>query len=80
MTKEVIEERVKDIICDYVDVNRDDIDSNMSFSGDIGIDSFGLISMICSVEDSFNIRIPESELVNFQTLSDMVDYIKTAVA
>lgn len=79
MTKESIVEKLKDIICDYVEANRDDISPEMSFSYDIGLDSFGLISLICSIEDSFKIKIPEYELTSFQTMQDMVSYIQKAV-
>lgn len=79
MTKESIVEKLKDIICDYVEVERDEISPDMSFSYDIGLDSFGLISLVCSIEDNFCIKIPEYELTSFQTMQDMVSFIEKAV-
>lgn len=69
-------DKLKQIISEYVDVPMDQIDDNMSLKNDIGIDSFGLISMLCEIEESFDIDIPESELSNFQTLHDMYSYIE----
>lgn len=69
-------DKLKQIISEYVDVPMDQIDDNMSLKNDIGIDSFGLISMLCEIEESFDIDIPESELSNFQTLQDMYSYIE----
>ena len=48
----------------------------MSLQGDIGLDSFGLISMICQIERNFNIRIPDYEMANFVKLTDLILYIQ----
>lgn len=50
-------------------------DDNMSLSGDIGLDSFGIISMICAIENNFKVSIPEAEMSHFQTLSDLYNYL-----
>lgn len=68
-------EELKEIISEYTGVEPKDIDDKMSLSGDIGLDSFSLISMICDIETSFNVNIPESEISKFQTLTDLYQYI-----
>ncbi len=68
-------DKLKDIISEYVGVPQCEIDSNMSLSNEVGLDSFGLISLISSIEDTFSISIPEYELSNFQTLNDLASYI-----
>ena len=70
-------EKLKDIISEYVGVPANQIDSKMSLSGDIGLDSFGLISLLCSIEDAFNVKIPDNELSNFQTFEDLANYVTT---
>lgn len=67
--------KLKKIISEYTGVEPQDIDDKMSLSGDIGLDSFSLISMICDIENSFNVSIPESEISKFQTLNDLYDYL-----
>ena len=68
-------EKLKDIISEYVGVPANQIDTNMSLSGDIGLDSFGLISLLCSIEDAFDVKIPDSELSSFQTFEDLANYV-----
>lgn len=68
-------EELKEIISEYTGAEPQDIDDRMSLSGDIGLDSFSLISMICDIEKSFNVNIPESEIPKFQTLSDLYLYL-----
>ena len=68
-------EDLKRIICEYADLEMNEIDENMSLQGNIGIDSFGMVCMLMDIEDTFKIKIPDSELKNFQTLSDIDCYI-----
>ena len=68
--------KMKHIISEYVDVPEDNICESMSLQGDIGLDSFSLISMLVEIENEFNVEIPEYELKNFQTLGDMYSYIE----
>lgn len=68
-------EQLKEIISEYVGVPAQDINENMSLVGDIGLDSFGIISLLCSIEDAFNVKIPDYELSNFQTFSDVTNYL-----
>ena len=69
-------DKLKRIISEYVDVPVSEISSEMSLKGDIGIDSFALISMLNDIESTFDLSIPDSALSDFQTLDDLYDYIK----
>ena len=73
----MVEQRLKQIISDYTGLNVDSIDTSMSLHTEIELDSFALISLLCEIEDAFGVYIPDSEMVNFQTLADIVDYINT---
>ena len=75
MKEENILLELEDIISDYVEVE-DGICGEMSLQGDIGLDSFGLISMVCKIEKHFNIRIPDYEFPKFLQLNDLVEYIQ----
>lgn len=70
---------LKRIISEYADIDASEIDENMSLQGNIGIDSFGLVCMLMDIEDAFNIKIPDYELKNFQTLSDINNYIASHI-
>ncbi len=68
---------LKQIISDYVGVEKDSITDDTSLVGDIGLDSFGLISLLCKLEDTFEVKIPDSELSTFQTFHDLSNYLST---
>ena len=72
--------KIKEIISEYTDIPVSDIDDDMSLQGDIGLDSFGLISMLNEIEEAYHVSIPDHELRKFQTLSDIGNYIHDKIA
>lgn len=69
------EEKLVAIICDYVDIQPEEVDANMSLKFDIGLDSFGMVSLICTIENEFDISIPDNKLMDFETLNDVTSFI-----
>ena len=69
-----------DILQDYVDFPVEEIHTDAPFKAAAGVDSFVFIEMISSVEDHFGIRIPNSDLVNFKTIDDIIGYIEKKAA
>ncbi len=79
MSEEKILTDLEEIVSDYVELE-DGFDKSMSLTGDMGLDSFGIISMVCKIEKHFNIRIPDYEMPNFLQLGDLVNYIRNNTA
>jgi len=69
-----------DILQDYIDFPVNEIHTDEPFKAVSGVDSFVFIEMISSVEDHFGIRIPNSDLVAFKTVDDIVGYIERKAA
>ncbi len=68
-------EQLKNIISEYVGIDREEIKNDTSLVGDIGLDSFGMISLLCTLENTFEVSIPEYELSSFQTFQDLNNYL-----
>ena len=47
----------------------------MSLKFDIVLDSFGMVSLICTIENEFDISIPDNKLMDFETLNDVTSFI-----
>ncbi len=45
----------------------------------LGIDSLDLLDLILEAEDKFDIRIEDDELLNLETINDVVKVIKTKI-
>ena len=69
-----IEERVKKVVSEQLDVNSD-IDNNASFVDDLGADSLDTVELVMSLEEEFNCEIPDDKAENITTVQQAIDYI-----
>lgn len=77
---ETIEQRVKKIIVNQLNVNEEQITPEASFLDDLGADSLDTVELIMAFEEEFKEEIkgeiPESEAEKLQTVGDVTKYIK----
>ncbi len=73
---ENIEEKVHNIICEQMGVNKDQLSMETSFVNDLGADSLDQVELVMEFEERFDLNIPEEEAEKIQTVGDAVKYIK----
>jgi acyl carrier protein len=73
-----IEEKVKEIICEQLDVDEKDVVPEASFVDDLGADSLDQVELIMAMEEEFDLSIPDEEAEKIATVQDAIDYIKNA--
>lgn len=71
-------EKLKNILKDYTQ-NDIEIDESTNLKNDLGLNSLDLANLACSVEDEFNIEIPDNSLKDFKTVGDVISFIENAV-
>ena len=69
-----------DILQDYVDFPVADVDTTQAFRAASGMDSYVFIELISAVEERFGIRIPNSDMRDFNTIDDIINYIAAKTA
>jgi len=69
-------ERIKNIIVEYVDVDPDKISEQTNLRMDLGMTSLSLMNMIVDVEEEFGLEIDEADIMEFQILGDVLEYLK----
>ncbi len=74
-----IEERVKKIICEQLDVEEKDVVPKASFVDDLGADSLDQVELIMAMEEEFGISIPDEDAEKIGTVQDAIDYIVKAL-
>ena len=72
-----IEDKVRKIIAEKLDVDLDDVKLESHFVNDLGADSLDLVELIMSMEEEFDLDISDEEAEKLQTVQDAVDFIKT---
>ena len=45
---------------------------------DLGVDSHPLIEVAVAAEDAFGVPLPDEDLERFQTVEDVIDYVRRA--
>ena len=75
-----IEQRLKEIIVNQLNVKESEITPEASFIDDLGADSLDTVQLIMTFEEEFkdeiNGEIPESEAEKLTTVGKVIDYIK----
>ena len=75
-----IEQRVKEIIVNQLNVNEEQITPEASFIDDLGADSLDTVELIMAFEEEFKdqmggAEIPESDAEKLTTVGKVIDYI-----
>ena len=72
----MIFEKIREIIVEELGVELDDIKTSTHLTDDLGADSLDAVELIMSIEDAFEVEIPDEELQNIQTVADLVEFIE----
>ncbi len=71
-----LEKRVKDIIVEQLDVEEEQVTPEASFIDDLGADSLDTVELIMSIEEEFDVEIPDEEAEKIITVKDAISYVK----
>ena len=57
-------DKIKDIIVEQLDVEEDAVTMEASITDDLGADSLDVVDLVMSIEESFDVEIPDEEVEN----------------
>lgn len=69
-------EKVKAILSEQFDVEEDSITVDTKISEDLGADSLDVVDLLMSLEDEFEIEVPDDEIENIKTVGELVKFIE----
>lgn len=72
-------EKVKAILCEQLDVEEDKVTQEASIVDDLGADSLDVVDLIMSLEEEFDIEIPDEDVEGMKTVGDIVKYIEAKI-
>jgi acyl carrier protein len=75
--KHEIEAKVKEIICNQLEVTLEQLRPEASFIDDLKADSLAVVELVLAFEQEFKITIPEEDTEQIKTVKDATNYIKT---
>ena len=75
-----IEQRVKNILLDILDIDEEQIVPTASLRSDLGASSVDLVEIIAALENEFDLDIPDSEAQSVRTVGAIIEYVQRKTA
>jgi acyl carrier protein len=73
---ESIEQKVKEIIVEQLNVTPDQVKNDAKFIDDLGADSLDTVELVMAFEEEFGIEVPDEEAEKLVCVNDIVTYIQ----
>lgn len=80
MERTELEEKVKSILIDDMEIDEDKVYNDALLKDDMGIDSLDYIDIVVIVDRIFGFKIKPEEMSNVKTFSEFCDYIEHKIA
>jgi len=74
-----VDEKVKNIIVEQLGVEMESVTPEASFIDDLGADSLDIVELVMTMEEEFDLEIPDEDAEKIKTVTDVVNYIKAKV-
>ncbi len=71
-----LEEKVKGIIVEQLNVDADAVKAEATFIEDLGADSLDIVELVMTMEEEFDLEIPDEDAEKIKTVGDVVTYVK----
>ena len=70
-------EQLVDIICNYVEVEPENVHPESRFMEDLGFTSFDFMSMLGEIEETFDVELEQEKAAGIRTVQVAVDDLET---
>ena len=72
----MIFEKLKDIIAEQLGVEAEEVTMEANIQDDLGADSLDVVDLITTIEDEFDLSIPDEAVEEIRTVGDIANYIE----
>lgn len=70
-------ERLRNVICEFVDIDPEKITGETNIRSDLGLNSLELINLAVAIEDEFGVEIADRDVVGIETVDDTLKLISS---
>ena len=71
-----VEAKVKEIIVEQLNADKDAVVPAAKFVEDLGADSLDTVELVMALEEAFNLEIPDEDAEKIGTVGDAIKYIQ----
>lgn len=79
MVLETLKEIIADAMGNRLKIEASDINESTEFIADLHADSVDIATIICDIEDEFNIEIEDDQLEGIETVGDVAERIEQLI-
>jgi acyl carrier protein len=79
MTDQQIASNIIQALADYLKRDAASITEDLHLRDDLGLDSMAVIELLYKIEETFNIQIPDQDLMGLRTVGSVAAYVQTRV-
>lgn len=72
-------EKMKEILAEQLDADINTITPETDIADDLGADSLDVVEMLMTIEDEFEIEIPDEKIESLKTVGQVVEYIQEQI-
>ncbi|MCI1269079.1 MAG: acyl carrier protein [Ruminococcus sp.] len=69
-------DKIQSLIVEQLDADADAVTMEANIQDDLGADSLDIVDLITSIEDEFDIQIPDEAVDDIKTVGDIVRYVE----
>ena len=69
-------EKVKKVIVEQLGLDEAEVTMEANFADDLGVDSLEIFEIVMSLEEAFEIEIPNEDIENIKDVKGIVKYIE----
>ncbi len=69
-------EKIKEFLVEQLDVDADKITMDTDIANDLGADSLDLFDMLGTLEEEFEVEIPDDKVEELKTVGQVVEFIQ----
>ena len=69
-------EKLREIICEFADVKREDITEETNIRTDLALDSLSLLNLAVEIENEFELEVSDRDAMNLETVGDVLALIE----
>lgn len=70
-------EKIRQIVCNYVEINPEEITEESRFIQDIGLNSYDFMCILGDLEAELDITVDETEIVKLHTVGEAINYFNS---
>lgn len=69
-------EKIIDILCDQLDLDREQVTEDSEIIDDLGADSLDIVDLVMTLEEEFDTEITDEMIEGMKTVGDVVRFVE----